>query len=450
MDLDAIFKAYDIRGIFPEQLNEEFAERLGKAIVAFFKAKKIGIARDMRLSGPKLHSALVKGIISQGCDAVDFGLCSTDEYYFCIAKTSLPGGVMITASHNPKQYNGFKITGKKASPVGIETGLLEIKKLVEENNFLNAKKKGNVLKKNLLCAFEKMCLKFVNKKNVKKLRVAVDFGNGMASLAAKKAFEELPIKIIPLCYGLDGSFPNHEANPLVPENRKMIEEKVLLEKADLGIAFDGDADRCFFIDERGKFVPGDFICALLAKNFLQKQKGLILFDLRCSKFVAKTIEKNNGTWELNKVGHSFFKKNMKEKKAVFGGELSGHYYYNFKKENYVSDNAVIPALQILELLSVENKKFSEILKEAEENFFVSGEINSEVKNKEAKMKELESAYNATAKKIFWLDGISVEFEDWWFNARPSNTEPLLRLNLEANSKQLLEEKLREVLKIIRE
>ncbi len=404
----------------------------------------------MGISGPILHKALVKGIVSQGCDAIDFGLCSTDEYYFAIAKTNLPGGVMVTASHNPKQHNGFKITGKKAFPIGEETGLPEIKKLVAENNFSKAKKKGKILKKNLLGDFVKMCLKFVDKKKVKKLKVVVDFGNGMASLTAKKAFEELPIKVIPLCYGLDGNFPCHEANPLVPENRKGVEEAVLKEKADLGIAFDGDADRCFFIDDRGKFVPGDFICALLAKNFLEKRKGLILFDLRCSKFVQKTIEENGGTWELSRVGHSFFKKGMKEKKALFGGELSGHYYYNFKKENYVSDNALIPALQIIELLSSENKKFSEIIGEAEESFFVSGEINSEVKNKEAKMKELESVYRETAKKIFWLDGISAEFGDWWFNARPSNTEPLLRLNLEANSKKLLDEKLQEVLKIIRE
>ncbi|MDD5148481.1 MAG: phosphomannomutase/phosphoglucomutase, partial [Candidatus ainarchaeum sp.] len=392
MDLENIFKAYDIRGIFPGQLDETVAERLGRAIVVFFNAKKIGVARDMRLGSPELQAALVKGITEQGCDAVDFGLCSTDEYYFCISKTNLAAGAMVTASHNPKQYNGFKITGKKASPIGEETGLLEIKRLVAENSFPRARRAGKVEKKDMLAAFQKMCLAFVGKKNFKKMRVAVDFGNGMASQTAMGAFKKLPVKIIPVCYGLDGGFPNHEANPLVPENRKLIEETVAAEKADLGIAFDGDADRCFFIDDRGRFVPGDFITGLLAKNILQKKKGLVLFDLRCSKFVPRTIEKSGGKWKMCRVGHSFIKQEMKKTGAVFAGELSGHYYYKFRKEGYVSDNGLIPALQIMELLSIEGKKLSELICVAEKEFFVSGEINSEVPDKAAKMKELEGHY----------------------------------------------------------
>jgi len=447
MDLSAVFKSYDIRGIFPGQLNEEFAELLGKALVSHFKCKEIGIARDMRKSGERLHSALVKGIVSQGCNVLDFGLCTTDEFYFCIARSNLEAGAMITASHNPKEYNGFKITGAKAKPLDSKSGLPELKKLVQENTFRDSEKKGTVKKKTMLSDFIDECMGFIDSKKIKPLKIVVDFGNGMGSLTVPKALERLPVKPVFMFEELDGSFPNHEANPLKPEACEDAEKKVLEEKADLGILFDGDGDRCAFVDDRGKKVPGDFISALLAKQVLQKKKGTVIKEPRSSKFVDKVVEENGGKMHLTRVGHSFFKRDMKQHNAVFAGELSGHYYYDFG--DFVSDNALVSALKILELVSVENKSLSGLVAGAEKHFFLSGEINSDVKDKEAKMKELEEHYKGTAKKIFRIDGLSIEFENWWFNVRPSGTEPLLRLNLEANSKKLMGEKLAEVLKIIR-
>ncbi len=446
-EIDKIFKAYDVRGIYPDELDEAVAEKTGKALVCFLNCKKVLVGRDMRPSGEKLFEALVRGITSQGADVIDIGLCSTDMFYFGVWKEKADAGVMITASHNPPEYNGLKITKENAGPIGEETGLKEIKSLVAKGELIAGEKQGKIEKKDVLKEFGKFCRGFVNVKKIKPLKVAMDAGNGMASLVAPEVFKGLPIEQERLFFELDGTFPNHEANPLKEENRKDIEAKVKEINADLGIAWDGDADRCFFFDEKGNFVPGDFVVALLAKNTLKRNKGgKIIYDVRCSHFVPKTIEEAGGIPIIHRVGHAFIKKSMNDEKAVFGGELSAHNYYAVNNE-FFFDNGFIPALQILEIISEEKKPFSELV--TAEGFHHSGEINSEVAEKDAKIAEIEAKYKGSAKNIFHIDGISVEFGDWWFNVRKSNTEPLLRLVLEAKSKELMDEKVKEVLGLIR-
>lgn len=446
-DLNAIFKAYDIRGIFPEQLDEEVAEKIGRALVCFLNCKKVVVGRDMRTSGQKLFDAIVRGITSQGADVIDIGLCSTDMSYFAAWKLEADAGIMITASHNPPEYNGLKIVREGAAPVGEESGLKEIRSLVEKNQLVQCESCGKVEKKDMLSEFGEFCRSFIDIEKIKPLKVAMDAGNGMASIVADEVFRGLPIEAERLFFKLDGTFPNHEANPLKAENRKDIERIVKEKGFDLGIAWDGDADRCFFINEKAEFVPGDLIVALLAKNLLKKEKGgKILYDVRCSHFVPETIKKAGGVPLINRVGHAFFKKRMAEENAVAGGELSGHNYY--ARENFYFDNGFIPALQVMELMAEEGKKLSELLEDAK-GFFHSGEINSEVEDKDGKIAELEEKYKGNANDVFHIDGLSMEFDNYWFNVRKSNTEPLLRLNLEADNKELMEEKVKEVLGIIR-
>jgi len=447
-DLNAIFKAYDVRGVFPEQLDEETAEKIGSALVKFLGCKTVVVGKDMRPSGKKLFKALVKGINSQGANVIDIGLCSTDLYYYSVWKLGAGAGAMITASHNSSEYNGLKIVKEKARPIGEETGLKEIKKLVEKNDFKESGNKGTVGEKNLLDDFVKECREFVEEKKIRSLKVVMDAGNGMASVIAPKMFDGLPIEAIEQCFELDGNFPNHDANPLKPENTVDTKERVKKEKADLGIMWDGDADRCFFVDDRGETVPSEWVAALLAEKILGKNKGrTVLYDVRCSRFLHETVEKNGGKPVMQRVGHAFFKENMRKLNAVFGAELSGHNYYKIGDLNF--DSGFIPALQLMQILSENGKPLSELLQGARERFFHSGEINSDVKDKDAKISEIEEAYKEKAKKVYRMDGISVEFEDYWFNVRKSNTEPVLRLVLEAFSKQLMEEKTKEVLEIIR-
>ncbi len=443
-----IFKSYDVRGLYPAELNGQTAFRISRAVVQSTKAKTIVVGRDMRLSGPALHEQIVAGAQQQGAKVFDLGLCSTDLFYFSVWKLKADAGIMITASHNPKQYNGLKITRKNAIVLGSDSGLLEIKKLVEENKFKDAKKRGAVVRKSCLDDFVNFVRGFVDVKKIGALKVVLDAGNGMASEIAPRVFAGLPLNIVLLCFGLDGNFPNHEANPLLERNRKDIIAKVVEEKADLGIAWDGDADRVFFIDNNGEFIRGDFLLALLAKNILQKKKGAtILYNAPSTKFIADTIKACGGKPLMCRTGHAFFKAKMKETKAPLGGELSGHYYYSFK--DLLADNGMIPALQILELLSTEKKKLSESFSEARKKYFISGEINFTVQEKDAKVKEIEEKFKPSAKKVFYLDGLSMEFGDWWFNLRKSGTEPLLRLNLEANSRQLMEQKRGEISAIIK-
>jgi len=439
-----IFKAYDVRGIYPEQLNEEIAYKIGRAFVEFLKCKNVVIGRDMRLSSDSLFKAITDGITDQGADVIDIGLSTTPMFYFAVANSGFESGIMITASHNPKQWNGLKFTREKAIPISEDTGIKAIEKLVEKNDFKNPEK-GRIIKKDIMNDYVDFVLSFVNLKNIKPLKVVMDASSGMAGMIAPKVFEKTGIEIIPMYFELDGSFPNHQSNPLILENRKDIMKRVVDEKADLGIAWDGDADRCFFIDEKGRFLQGDFITGFLAESMLKKYpKSMILYDLRASWFVKDMIEKNNGRSRMCRVGHSFFKQYMREENAVFAGEVSGHYYY--KHNDFYTDNGMIPALQMIELISIKNKSLSEILKPTE-SYFISGEINSEVKDKEAVMKKLEQEFSDG--KISHMDGVSVEYDDWHFNVRPSNTEPLIRLNLEAKTKQKMEEMRDKILNIIR-
>ncbi|PIN77831.1 phosphomannomutase/phosphoglucomutase [Candidatus Woesearchaeota archaeon CG_4_10_14_0_2_um_filter_33_10] len=440
----SIFKAYDVRGIYPEQLNEKIAYKIGRAFVEFLKCKNVVIGRDMRLSSGSLFKALAKGVTDQGADVIEIGLSATPMLYFSVANYGFDSGLMVTASHNPKEWNGIKFTREKAIPISEATGIKEIEKLVEKNDF-EEHKKGRIIKKDVLKNYVDFVLSFVDVRKIKPLKVVMDASNGMAGMIAPKVFEKTGIDIIPMYFELDGSFPNHQSNPLILENRQDIMKKVVEEKADLGIAWDGDADRCFFIDEKGRFLQGDFITGLLAENMLKKHpNSMILYDLRASWFVKDIIKKNNGKSRMCRVGHSFFKQYMRDENAVFAGEVTGHYYYKYK--DFYTDNGMIPALQMMELISEKSKPFSEILKIADK-YFISGEINSDVYDKEAVMKKLEQEFSDG--KISHMDGISVDYDDWHFNVRPSNTEPLLRLNLEAKTKEKMEEMRDKVLHIIK-
>ena len=440
----SIFKAYDIRGIYPEQLNEEIAYKIGRAFVEFLKCKNVVVGRDMRISSDSLFDALTNGITDQGADVIDIGLSTTPMLYFTVANYGFDSGLMVTASHNPKEYNGLKFTREKAIPIGEDTGIKEIEKLVEKNDF-EKYEKGRIIKKDILEDYVDFVLSFVDVKKIKPLKVVMDASNGMAGMIVPKVFEKIGIDIIPMYFELDGSFPNHQSNPLILENRKDIMKRVVDENADLGIAWDGDADRCFFIDNNGKFLQGDFITGFLAEEMLKKYpKSMVLYDLRASWFVKDIIEKNNGRSRMCRVGHSFFKQYMRDEDAVFAGEVTGHYYYKYK--DFYTDNGMIPALQILELISKKGKNFSEILKPTEK-YFISGEINSKVSDKEAVIEKLEQEFSDG--KISHMDGVSVDYNDWHFNVRPSNTEPLIRLNLEAKTKEKMEEMRNKVLEIIR-
>jgi len=458
----SIFKAYDIRGVYPKELNEEIAYSIGKAFADFmnvseiakpisehaqkptvFDIKKILIGRDMRLSSDSLFRSLSQGIIEQGCDVINIGLCSTPMCYFACNFLKADASIMITASHNPKEYNGFKFTRKQAIPISADTGIKEIEKLFEKNKFKKAIKKGEMTRKEIMNDYVKHVLKFIKNKNAK-LKVVIDCGNGIGGIETREVFKHLKCKITEMYFEPDGNFPHHEANPLKEENVKELRNKVIQEKADLGIAIDGDADRVFFISNTGEIIPSDFITCLIAKTYLKEKPGeTILYDLRSSWITKETIKDNNGNPIMSKVGHSFIKEQLRKTNAIFGGELSGHFYF---RDNFYSDSGIIAILKIIDLIATEKKKISELI-EPLKKYFASGEINLEVKDKDAKIKELGKKYKKG--KISWLDGVRVEFEDWWFNVRPSNTEALLRLNLEAKSKKLMEEKRDEILNIIK-
>jgi len=439
-----IFKAYDIRGTYPDQLNEKIAYRIGRALVAYLKPESVVVGRDMRLSSPALWEGLTRGITEGGADVIDIDLVSTDCLYFTVGRYGYDVGVMITASHNPPEYNGFKMCKKDVVPLSGELGIDQIKELVLKNDFPPSKKLGKVKKRDVDDAYVQHLLSFVSKEKIKPFKVVIDAGNGMAGKIIPRLFSHLPCKVIPMFFELDGSFPHHLASPIEPENIAPLRERVREEEADLGAAFDGDADRMFLVDENANPLGGDMVTALVAKNILRKEKGgTILYNLICSKVVPEVIQAEGGRAVRTRVGHALIKPLMKKHNAIFGGEHSGHFYF---KNNWFADSGMIALLVCLELISEENQPLSTLVKSIDP-YFRSGEINSQVENMGEKLHQIEKHYGGG--KVDHLDGLTIDFGDFWFNLRPSNTEPLLRLNIEANSKEILEQKKEELLRLIR-
>jgi phosphomannomutase len=442
-----VFKAYDIRGIYPDELDEAGAYAIGRAYVEEFEPKAIAVGRDMRTSSPSIAESITRGAAEAGADVVDLGMVGTEMVYFAVGALDLEGGVMVTASHNPKDYSGMKIVRRGALPVGGDSGLLDIRaRAMNLEDRSEGQSLGQVRKEDIWPRWVDAVLSFVDVEAIKPLRVVIDAANGMGGVMLPPVLERLPIEPVPYFFEPDGTFPNHEPNPLLPENREFIVEKVRAERADLGVAFDGDADRCFFVDDTGEFVPGDFVTALFAESILEKEPGSkILYDVRASWAVPQTIERAGGVPLVNRVGHAFFKLRMREEGAVFGGEVSGHYYFqNFSR----ADSGVIPFLLMLELISRRGQKLSELLAPYRDRYFITGELNTPVSDVALKLQELKERFGAEG-KVSHLDGLSVDADDWHMNVRPSNTEPLLRLNLEALSPDLMERKRDEVLEVIR-
>ena len=442
-----VFKAYDVRGIYPAELDEDGAYAIGRAYVEQFEPRRIAVGRDMRVSSPSMAAALIRGATEGGADVLDLGLVGTEMVYFAVGELELDGGVAVTASHNPKEYTGMKIVREGALPVGGDSGLLDIRdKAMSLGDAPEGQSLGQVQEYDVWPAYVERVLSFVDVSAIKPLRVVIDAANGMAGVMLPPVIERLPIEAIRHYFEPDGTFPNHEPNPLLPENREFIVEKTTTEGADFGVAFDGDADRCFFVDDEGEFVPGDFVTALLAESVLEKSPGgKIIYDVRASWAVPETIEGAGGTPLINRVGHAFIKHRMREEGAVFGGEVSGHYYF---REFSQADSGVVPFLLMLELISRRGEKLSQILRPYRDRYFITGELNTPVPDVALKLEELEDRFGPQG-EVSHLDGISVDAGQWHFNVRPSNTEPLLRLNLEARSEELMEQKRDEVLDVIR-
>jgi len=442
-DLGSIFKAYDVRGVVPDQLDEEVARRVGAAFAEWAAAPSIAVGRDARPSSPSLAASFAEGATSRGVDVVDLGLVSTDLLYFASGDLQVPGTV-ITASHNPPQYNGLKFCLAGAAPVGEETGLREIRAIAEADGLPPAGGRGRVEHRDMLDRYVEHVLGFVDVDRMAPLTVAADTANGMGGLVVPAVMERLPVKLIGLYLELDGTFPNHPADPINPENQRDLKKAVLDNQADVGMAFDGDADRIFLVDERAEGVSGSLVTALVAKALLEKNPGAsVVYNLICSWVVPEVIEENGGVPVRSRVGHSFIKQVMAETGAVFGGEHSGHYYF---RDNYRADSGLIAGVIVLQEMSKAGRPLSELL-EPFRRYHDSGEINTEVADQQAVMEEV--ARHFADGRQEWLDGLTVEYDDWWFNVRPSNTEPLLRLNAEARTPELLEERTAELLALIR-
>jgi len=448
MNIDpSIFKAYDIRGIYPGQLHGEIARRIGCAFIEYLGARRIAVGRDMRTSSPEIAAAFIKGARSQGCEVIDIGVVGTDMLYFMVGSRELDGGAIITASHNPKEWNGVKMVRPGALALSGDAGIKEIREALLAGRF--ADDPGDVgpaaRSEAVSDDYARHCLSFIDGTRIPRLKVVLDTGNGMGAVGAQAILPRLPLELVKMYFDLDGSFPNHPPDPLEEANRREVMARVKQEKADLGIAWDGDADRCFFIDDTGAFVPGDFVTALLAEQFCRKEPGArIVYDVRASRAVNDRVQAAGGTALMHRVGHAFIKKRMRDENAAFGGEVSGHFYF---RDNWYADNGMIPALLVLEMLGTKGQRFSELLAPLRERYHISGEINSKVADVAAAMKRIEERYRDA--KITKLDGISIDYPDWHFNVRPSNTEPLLRLNLEAYSHDEMVAHRDEVLSVIR-
>jgi phosphomannomutase len=442
-----VFKAYDVRGIYASELDEDGAHAIGRAFVEVFETKRIAVGHDMRVSSPSMAEAVIRGAAGAGADVLELGLVGTEMVYFAVGELGLDGGVAVTASHNPKEYTGLKIVRRGALPVGGESGLLEIRDRAASLSEAPEGKPGTVERYDIWEQYVERVLSFVDLETIKPLKVVIDAANGMAGVMVPPVLERLPqIETVRCFFEPDGTFPNHAPNPLLPENREFIVRKTLEEHADFGVAFDGDADRCFFVDDGGEFVPGDFVTALLAEAVLEKEPGAkIIYDVRASWAVPETIERAGGIPLVNRVGHAFIKHRMREEDAAFGGEVSGHYYF---RDFSQADSGVIPFLLMLELVSKRGRKLSEILRTFRETYFITGELNTPVPDVALKLQELEERFGPEG-IVSHLDGISVDAEGWHMNVRPSNTEPLLRLNLEARTRETMERKRDEVLEVIR-
>jgi phosphomannomutase len=431
-----IFKAYDIRGLHGEEIDGAVAEQIGRAfarVLAGLRGKptealRVGLGRDMRLAAPELAARYRDGLAAEGAHVLDAGMVGTEMLYFLVASRGLDGGLMCTASHNPAAYTGAKLVREGALPLSGEAGIGEVRALVAEGLPKDAPGGGSVEAVDVGPAFRETALRFVDAAALRPLKVVLDGGNGMAGPMVGPILEALPgLELVPCCWEPDGQFPDHEPNPLLEENRRFVIDKVIGERADLGIAWDGDADRCFFIDEHGRFADGDFVCALLARQVLAAHPGAdVLYDVRASRAVADTVRAAGGRPLVNRVGHAFFKARMHAEGGAFGGEVSGHYYF---ADFHNADSGTIPALLVLELLGRTGRTLGELLEPYRSRYFISGEINSEVADPEAKLAEIRARY-ADAQQSE-LDGVSVDYADWHFNVRPSNTEPLLRLCLES-------------------
>jgi phosphomannomutase len=476
----SIFKAYDIRGLYGEQIDGETALAIGRAfarVLSDLSEKpttelRVGVGRDMRLTAPELAERYREGLLSEGVEVLDAGQVGTEMLYFLVGSRELDGGLMCTASHNPKAYTGAKLVREGAIALSGDAGIQDIRRTIEQG--LDTPKgahhgggratghipssagaqsdppRGSLLEVDVYEEFQATVLEMIDAGGVRPLKVVVDGGNGMAGPMVGPLLKRLGLELIETYWTPDGNFPDHEPNPLLPENRTFVIEKVIETGADLGIAWDGDADRCFFIDDTGEFVDGDFLTALLAESLLRKNQdpnhpSAILYDVRASWAVPDTVKRAGGEPYVNRVGHAFFKTRMREEGSLFGGEVSGHYYF---RDFYCADSGTIPALLILEQLSLTGKRLSELLEPYRERYFISGEINSEVADQQAKMQEIAERYSDA--KQSWLDGVSIDYEDWHFNVRPSNTEPLLRLCLESlRSYEHMQSARDEVLELIR-
>jgi phosphomannomutase len=430
-----IFKAYDVRGLYGDQIDADVAYAVGRAfarVLSDLAGKpaadlRVGLGHDMRLTAPELAARYRDGLTDEGAHVVDAGLVATEMLYFLVGSRELDGGLMCTASHNPKAYTGAKLVKAGAIALSGDAGIQDIRRAIE-GGLGDPPGGGSVEEVDVAEAFHAKALGFIDPSAIRPLRVVLDGGNGMAGPMVGPILGGIEaLDLVPTYWEPDGDFPGHEPNPLLEENRRFIIEKVLEEGADLGIAWDGDADRCFFIDDTGRFVDGDFMTALLAASVLEKQPGAeILYDVRASRAVADTVERLGGRALMNRVGHAFFKTRMRDEGGAFGGEVSGHYYF---RDFYCADSGTIPALLILELLGKQGKTLSELLEPYRSTYFISGEINSEVDDQDAKLEALESEFSDA--EVTHLDGVSVDYDDWHFNVRASNTEPLLRLCLES-------------------
>src|SRR5712691_5308339 len=441
-----IFKAYDVRGIYGETLTDEVAYRIGRAAAHYLHVPEIAVGRDMRLSSPQLAAALIRGITDQGANAIDLGMTTTDELYFAVGKFNYPAGVMITASHNPGKYNGMKFCRAQAFPISLESGLADIRDLAISGNYIEPAQKGQVIQKDVLNDYVQHALSFIDVSKIRPLKVVIDAGNGMAGMVMPHVFKYLPCELVPLYFDLDGSFPNHPASPIEPENMEDLEKKVREVGADIGAAFDGDADRMFPVDEHGNLVDGSMVTEIVSNSLLHKQPGsTILYNLIVSKSVPALIEKLGGKAVRTRVGHSYIKAEMRQRNAIFGGEHSGHFYF---RDNWYADSGLIAVLLTLELLSMADQPLSELLKPLDQ-WVRSGEINSRVSDVQGKLQALEERYSREAESVDLLDGLTFDYGDWWFNVRSSNTEPLLRVNVEAKTRTLMEQRRDEILALIR-